>query len=626
VTSMVMEERWWKAAPEGVHDAIAALAKRMAPEQETRRQENALLRALYGAKGYETSVAGDAIPNLNPLYSQGEAVWRYNLIRAVVEVLEARITLGRPKATFVTNGGSWAQQRRAKRADRFVYGVMHATGFYREARKIWRDAAVTDLGVVKGWVEDGKICLSRVDPDEIQVEVADGYYGKPRTMLHTYLVSREQARAWVRSWHEGNEELQNDLLAVVDKAASASDLNRSLRRVSSFGDVVEVHEAWHLPSSPGASDDRHTLSLSNGALLDEGTEGRDGGSCTFFPFAFFRCFEPFRGFYGQGLAELAVPHQRSVNMTLRRISKIIHNMATSRWWVDKNTQIATEHLATNESATVLRGGLKMPQVLNPAVVPPDLYRWADYAIARGLEQFGINEAAVSASKPAGLDSGKAIREHQDVQSSRHAPIHFGYEEGILDTARLVVRLAKQSAEDEVKLTAFYPMGRRAIAIDWSEVAIDEESFQLQIFSTASLPTTPAARKQYVDEQFAAGLLGPEEYRRLLDMPDQEAFDDAQLAARDVVEHVLEKMLDGDDDEGAAEDYTPPEPFDDVAFAVKRGMQVYQKARLEGAPEGRLALVRRYILKADELRRLASQPPAPPAGAAPEPTPPMAQAA
>lgn len=617
-------ERWWKVDEDKVHNAVFSTASLMETEQSERRQENALLRTLYRAKGYAASPMGDLMPNFSPLYASGEQVWSYNLLRTAIETLEARLALGRPKASFVTNGGGWAQQRRARRADRFVYGVMHACGFYKQARLAWRDAAVTDLGVIKGWVENGCIRLQRVDPDEIRVDSADGYYGEPRTMLHSYVVSRDQAHAWVDAWNEDKSEEQRAFMHVqVDSAAVASSQDRTLRVTSAFGDVVQVHEAWHLPSGPEAEDGRHVLALSTVALLDEG--------CNFFPFAPFRAGEPFHGFYGQGLGELLVPHQRAINATLRRVSKIIHNMATSRWWVDRTTQIATEHVGNNESATVLRGAGKPPQVLASNVVPSDLWRWVDYAIQRGLEQVGLNEGAVASRKPAGLDSGKALREFNDIQSSRHVPIQLGFEEGVLESARLVVRLARKAAEDGERLTAFYPAGvRRSVAVDWNEVAVDEDTFTLQVFSTASLPTTPGARKQYVAEQWTEGQIDGAEYRRLLDMPDTDAFDDLALAARDVVDAALERMLDGDDDEGAEEDYTPPEPFDDLAYAVKRGMQVYHRARVDGAPEGRLSLVRRYILQAKSLADSAQdqQPPSPqqqPTPAAPPQPEPQAAA-
>lgn len=597
------QERWWKAPEERVHEALFAAVRDMESDQATRRTDNAILRELFRAKGYRATIHGDVAPNLSPVYADG--TWRYNLIRTAVDVLSAKIGKGKPKASFVTTGGTWAEQRQAKRLDKYVFGVMHAADFYRAARRVFRDAAVTDIGAVKGWVEDGKVRMARVDPDEIKVSTADAYYGNPQTLVHSYCVARDAAHAWVEAWHsEKPKEERERMHHLVDKAEVAQDKDRAIRRTATFGDVIQVEEAWHLPAKDGKGG-RHVLAISNLTLIDD----QDEAAPDFFPFAFCRIYEPFLGFYGQGVGEILVPHQRAINATLRRISAIITNMSKGRIYADGGAKIRLEQVAGMQDTQIVYGA--RPGGGGENHVPSELWRWADYAIQRGLEQVGINEGAVAARKPSGLESGQALRDYEDIQSERHAVIHLAFEDFVLDAARLVVRLSRQATDDGEHLKAFFPRGRRSEQIDWAEVQADEDSFTLQVFSTSSLPTTPTARKQYVEELWSSGQIDSAEYRRLLEIPDTDASTDLALAARDVVDAALERMLDGDDDEGAEDDYTPPEPFDDLAYAMRRGTAVYAKARLDGAPEGRLDLIRRYILQAQGLmaRAQAAQQPA-----------------
>lgn len=592
-------QRWWQVRPEEIHQAVFAMANEMEHEQAARRSENEVLRRLYGAKGSGCSVHGDAFYNLSTaprVATLGRGQLTYNVIRTAVDVLGAKVGRGKPKPSFVTTGGDWAAQRRAKRLDRYVYGVLNASDAYRKFKRSFRDGCVADLGVIMGWVEDERICLQRVDPDEIKVAVGDSHYGDPRTLVRSYVIARDKAHSLVDAWHERDSEKRKSLHHQVDMAARGTDSDKAGVLWRAFGDVVQVHEAWHLPSGRVEKgkkhNGRHVLALSTVALVDE--------PATFFPFAFCRVFEPTSGWYAQGVAELLVPHQQSVNTNLRRITEIVANMATSKTWLDNGSKMVREQVASNESALVIRGGNKPPVTLAVNPVPADLWQLVEWPIRRGLEQVGINETAAAAQKPAGLNSGQAQRDYQDIQSERHALIHQAYEDFILDAGRLVVRLSAQAAEENVKLRAFYPRGRRSEPIDWGEVALDEDEFLLQVHSTSNLPTTPAARKQYVEELWASGQIDSAEYRRLLDMPDTEAATDLALAARDVVDWALEKMLDGDDDEGAEEDYNPPEPFDDLGYALKRAAVVYARARMEGAPEGRLELVRRYMLQAQAM--------------------------
>lgn len=211
------QDRWWKAEPGRVHEALFSAVRDMETDQSGRRSDNAVLRSLFKAKGARASIHGDDLPIRSLAHSNG--VWRYNLIRTVVDVLSAKVGRGKPKASFVTTGGTWSEQRQAKRLDKYVFGVMHAADFYREARKVFRDAAVTDIGVVKGWVENGKVCMTRVDPDEIKVSMADAYYGKPQTLVHSYCVSRDAAHGWVDAWHpEAKVEERERMHGLVDKA------------------------------------------------------------------------------------------------------------------------------------------------------------------------------------------------------------------------------------------------------------------------------------------------------------------------------------------------------------------------------------------------------------------------
>jgi hypothetical protein len=613
--------RWWQADAERVHEAVWAMARDMEPDQSARRTENRTLRQLYGAKGSGASAHGDGTLSLGPTWSP-RGNWTYNVIRTAVDVLGAKVGRGKPKASFVTTGGTWAEQRRAKRLDRYVYGCMHADDFYRTARRVFRDAAVMDVGAVMGWVEDGRVRLKRVDPDEIKVDVADGYYGEPRTLVRSYVVARDVAHGWVDSWHaDKSEDERKEMHRAVEESARGMDHNRAAHLLQSFGDVVQVHEAWHLPTckpdAKGNHNGRHVLALSRVALVDE--------PATFFPFAFCRIYEPMSGWYGQGVGEVLAPHQKGINLAIRRIGDIVTNGATMKIWLDSGSKKVSEQLSSNESNIVIKGGARPPVVLAPGVVPPDLWQLVEWPIRRGLEQVGINETAAAASKPAGLNSGQAQRDYQDIQSERQAPVHLAFEDFVLDAARLVVRLSAKAAEDGTSLKAFFPRGRRSEPISWDEVAADEESFTLQVHSTSNLPTTPTARKQYVEELWASGQVDSAEYRRLLDMPDTDASTDLALAARDIIDATLERMLDGDDGEGAEDAYAPPEPYDDLAYAMKRGLIVYAKARADGAPEERLELVRRYLLAAEELMRQAQAAAGPGDMRAPDAAMPTAQA-
>ncbi len=127
------------------------------------------------------------------------------------------------------------------------------------------------------------------------------------------------------------------------------------------------------------------------------------------------------------------------------------------------------------------------------------------------------------------------------------------------------------------------------------------------FCPASLlPTTPAARLLTVIEMSQACLFDKTETRSLLDFPDIEQYNKLATAPLDEAEMLVEEILE----KGK---YYPPEPFSNLQLHLQFFQRAYIEAKINGAPEDRLDLMRRYMQECFKLL----QPPAPPVAAMPE---------
>ena len=122
----------------------------------------------------------------------------------------------------------------------------------------------------------------------------------------------------------------------------------------------------------------------------------------------------------------------------------------------------------------------------------------------------------------------------------------------------------------------------------------------------------------VEQLMAAGLLGPEEAKRLLDFPDLDRELALDRAASDNIDRIIERMVD----DGV---YEAPEPFMDLILALKKTQAAYNKAVNDSVPEDRLSLMRQFMAsihemmkRAQEEARNATAAPAP--GAPPAPGP------
>jgi hypothetical protein len=425
------------------------------------------------------------------------------------------------------------------------------------------------------------------------VEEADGHYGEPRSLYQTKWVDRSVLRAKFPKFKQ----------AIAD--AKSIDLDPAggmhFSQLDPLADQVLVVEAWHLSSGPEANDGRHVICIENQLLFDEDWDEQDG-----FPFVFFHWDDPLMGFWPAGIAEEVTGLQYEINLTIERIRQALA-FAVPRTFINKASRLATGQLNNDPMAIHYFVG-EPPTFMVAQTVSPELVAQLDRLWGKSFQVTGVSELSASAMKPAGLDSGKALRVFADIQSKRFVDWSKGYQDFYLEVSRQLVRLMRRLAEDDADVDVVYRDPKRrgtAERIKWSEVDLDEESYILQAYPVSSLPNDPAGRMAVIDEMANSGWIEPSTAKRLSGDPDIEAELALEDAPRDLLEQIFERMLT----EGQ---YIAPEPFFDLQLALKLGALHYQKAVLGNVPEENLDLLRRFLVATQQLM----QPPAPPPGVAP----------
>lgn len=572
---------WWTGAKDTAWERVLGVVDYLwdTPEEKSRRQDDVEHARLYGNRYFEGFGPFQHAKAVSA--KRAEERLRANVCKPVVDTATA-LTAGRnrPKATLVTNGGDWSQRRRAKKADRFIEGVFRDAGLYSLGPQVFRDACIGGTGVLKFYGAHGRICAERVLPSEMLVDPIDGMYEKPRCIYQIRFVDRRV----LEELFAGNSD---KLRKAIREAPMIDDPTRGVDR-STTAEPVRVVEAWHLPSGPSAKDGRHVIAIEGATLLHEEWK-RDR-----FPFVFFRWSHRVVGFWGTGLVEEIKPLQLDINITLRRIKECLHLMAVPRIFVQATAKVIKSMITNEVGSIVPYTGATPPVFATPPSVPPELFRHLQWLIQQAFEQAGVSQMSATSRKPAGLESGKAIREYNDIGAERVAIQGRDYETMHMDAARVVMDLAEDMAESGEKYTATYVAGRkRAEKIAWDDVRLDAESYVLQVHPTSALPRDAAGRTATVEEWVAAGWVEPDQAKRLLDFPDLDSEQDLVAAARDLVDMHLERMLDATEDD-ADEVYEEPEPASDLAYAFKRTSLTIAHAKIEGAPPEVLDLLRRYV--------------------------------
>lgn len=595
------EPRWYAEELEGRSRASLAFdAVGHARKRDANRRSRAVWHAcLYGDGA--TEQLSSVVSSFGPRSLQ------FNVVRRNVDTTQAKIAKARPLPMALTSGGDYRQRRRSQKLSKFFGGMFDELEVFDTSELVARDALIFGTGISHTYREDDQLHHERVLLWEIDVDAGDARYGRPRCLYR-------------HKWRDRDE-----LAALYPKHRAAilgadSDVFRDdpLRDRDDSDDYVLVLEAWRLPSHEGAGDGRHILAVcaDDGLLLDEEYVYDSA------PFTVLHCLRPLMGYWGDGFGHVLEGLQGELNRVASRVQDAQYMTPSSVVIVDDASGVSTEHL-DNGVGTVIRvtGGGTPPQWYSPNPNSPQTLQYLEQLRGQwAYEESGTSALSAQSQKPAGLNSGTALRTFTDIESERFVLFGKQYERYHVAIAWQIYRLACEVAEDGKKLSARSVYRKRVDRIEWSEVKLDRDEFVLRVFPTSALSQDPAQRRAEVAEWVNSGFIPPDMARSLLDLPDLEEFAAVEDAPRALIEDVIWRLLDTDEPE-AEDAYVAPEPSWDLSLCVRLGSLHRARAFLDGAPPENLDLLMRFVTDAQGLLTPPA-PPAPPASEEPIPPPDM----
>jgi hypothetical protein len=591
--------KWWLAdTKKDVAAALFGVVKYLGSNQTMRITNLITTTRLYGNLSL-MGLNGLTYSKLASVTNASASRVTYNVCQATVDTVTAKIAKNKPKPLFLTSGGDYKLQMKAQNLTKFVEGVFYENDVYELATQIFRDAAIWGTGALFVYEKDGRLRFQRQIISELQVDEVEAFYGEPRSLYKTRTIDRGVLINMFPNMRKAIEE---------SNQAKPDDLGGK----PTISDEVAVCEAWHLPSGPDAKDGRHVICIDQTCLFEEEYDKH------FFPFVFFHWSKKLFGYWGQSLVEQIQNIQLEINKLLWVIQRSMHLAGSFKILLENGSKIVKEHLNNDIGAIVNYSGTQ-PQYVTPPIIPPEIYQHLQTLKDAAFEQAGVSQLSAASKKPDGLDSGKALREYNDIESDRFMTVGQAYERFFVDLASVVVSMAKTLYGEGTESYKVKVPGKKFIeTIDWKDVHMHEDAYVLKCYPVSALPDEPAGRLQTIQELMQAGLVDPEAGRRLLDYPDLEAEEILNNSPIDYLKKILDKMAEDGE-------YTPPEPFDDMNRARKLALLYYAHYKSQGLEEERLDLYRRFIDQLDMLAQAANPQPQPGQGAptpqaAPQPQP------
>lgn len=545
-----------------------------------------------------------------------------NVVASNADTVSAQIATIAVRSVFDTDDADWGTQRRARNLELYVEGLSKKLKRAQKCRHAFKAGAVIKgTAVVKVWGD--RFDRPRLEPvmiDDIVVDELECRWGDPKQLHHRTAVDREILAV---EYPEFARQIENATSGLGQWQTWAGW--RPIQR-----NEIMVIESWRLPigvkGTPRYRPGRHIVAIDGYDLLDEEWDEE------FFPFAIMRWSRPTDGWYGIGMAERIAGIQLALNRrNLQMERKLDHGAYPTTWVHQADAQLASQQATIIQNAYGTVGvyrGPRPPDTVTPPAVSPEELQDAERLAAKASQVSGVSRMASQSVKPAGIETGVALREYRDQTTQRFAEQEADFEQLNLDCDELLIWVCKKLGPKAPDVDRRSRFGAKKIT--WSEVDMGE--VKVWISPAPTLSRSRAGREQTVVEWAQAGIISQDDARRLLgNHPDLARTMSLYTAAIENVEEVLDEIADGKT--------VMPEPYMNLKLLVWRAQQQYLNWWSIGAPEEVLESLRTTIVQAAYWldqgnaanmnagpdQSMESQPGAPPgAGVPPLPAgPPMA---
>lgn len=615
-----LTEQWWEAEKRP-HEKLFTKLRSLKQQMEHRRTRHMQNAEVYG----DQSISGLSSNDYYRPRPKRRGTVSLNVSQSAVNTFVSKAAKNRPRPTVITDGATYSMRRKAEAMEQWVNGILYEAGIYNLVHQVLQSTGVFGLGTVQVVERDGRVAIDKTFVPELYVDEVEALLGKPRNLFRSRSVNREVLLAMYKDDPQ------------AQKAIQEAGKGQGRHKKPTEADMVEVAEAWHLPSMepsddgalPEGWDGRHLICTDAGELLDEPWE------LDCFPFPWLQYEPPLSGFWPRGIVEVGAPVQLEINKVAKALQMGVHLMAVPQWFVKSGSTVSRQQLTNMIGAVISWTGDRPPELHQGEGFAPSTVQYLQQLIGWYYELTGVSQLSATSKKPPGLNSGKALLEYNDIESERFAAFLQRYEQWFLDLATMCLRMAKRIAERDGDYKVTAPGAHEVQELSWKDIGLKDDQYVMRIAAANALSDTPAGRFQDVQNLMNTGVLESKEHAAMLlsDAPDLKAITDRLNAPMRDANRMVERILEHGEPQS-------PEPFMNLPVMKREFVSAYILARTQNVAEPRLKMMRQFIQSCDRMMERAASaanpgsggpPPGgapapgqpPPGGGPPPPPPPQA---
>lgn len=575
---------WWNRGDGDGHRGVVETIKMLDSEQNFREVHN-----LHNLRLYSSRMAS-ALSGVDYHTFQSGILMKVNVCKSVIDTIHSFIGTKRPRNEYSVFGGTYDDKERAKSMTRFMSGIFHRYGQYPTGSRVFLDAMIFGTGIEAVTQHNGKIKLERVIPNELMIdenEVRDG------EVFNSIRHKEVPAEILADMYPECATEIMESSL-VRDRVSYARP--KGCKLVSWF-------EAIHLPTDE--HEGRHIIGTDRCTIVDEEWESER------FNWTAYKWNVPVLGFWGSGLVEDLNSLQMEINYLARRIQHIM-NLASHSIWVKSGDGKAKS--SWNNTDFSVREYSQTPPIFLPMpAVDQSYFMRQDALEEKAYRIAGISQLRAQGAKPAGLNSGAALRNYDDIGDGRFQEKSLRWEQFHIDVGELILDVAEQIQDEGGEDLKVLTSGDKEVEeINFEDCRLERNKYVVRPFPTSLLPDTPAGKLETIAE---LGNLLPEMKPHLvkaLDMPDIQGLMSRINSKVDVIDFQIDQMLKGRE--------MVPDTYMDLNLAFSMGVDAQSRWEIDQVPESKKQLLRDWMSRVEYLMTSAQgggQQPAPSPGPSPE---------
>ena len=586
---------WWKKENRrDVHSHVWATVEHLIKEQQHYENMYTHLLRMYSSRMASGFFGQDFSIAIDP----GNII-RMNAIKSCIDTSVAQIAAERARPMHLVQGASHTLRDKAEKNDKYVLGIFTALKHFPLSLDVFRDGDIWGSGWEKWYTRGNQIVAERVPATEVVFDDNECRYGTPQSLFHVKDVDPDM--------------LADRFKKKKQEIRGSKILREGMYDYGGLHKPVTAIEAWHLPSGPQAKDGLHTITTSDAqCLIEPWTEN-------VFPLQKWDWQTPPFGMLGLGMAEDLSPMQIEINYIAQKIQRIF-NLAASRVWIEKGSQIGR---LDNKDISVGHYKGRPPVIQQLGSVSGEFFNHLDRLYARCFEQSGISQLQAQGLKPAGLDSGEALRVIHDIGSRRFKHVGQRWADYHVECGKHVQRCSDEIVRRGGKIEIVGEGGDAVEKLNYADIRLPENEYLIKRFPVSLLPDEPAGKLELVAKivQMVPPEMQPQFMGLMSGIPDVEPIIKRMTAPYDAACSIVERIL-------TTGTYEPPRAGMNTQLLMDLATKEMNHGWAVGIPEERLEVLQRFIADIGFLEEQMQPPPVPPdmAGAAALPgAPPSPQA-